>query len=110
MSLISEYDQLNDYAMKSKMNVDDMLVLLPFNKTKSSVQFDNTKLPLNSPALLAEKFKPSYLATLFVILITHIFILIPFIMQPIRGYSKSSSKVKKNEDNGVSRGSIEIKL
>ena len=107
MSLFSEYDQLNDYAIKSKKNIDDMLALLPFNKTSSSIKFDDSKLPLNSPVLLAEKFKPSYLGTFLVILISHIFILIPFILQPIRKYPPPSKGSTKG-NNGASRGSVEI--
>jgi len=110
MSLIAEYDQLNDYSIKSKANIDIMLSSLPFNSAISTIKFDSSKLPLNSPKLLAEKFKPSYIATLLVIILAHIFILIPFITQKVRGYSKLSTKSNNSDSNnaGTTRGSIEI--
>jgi hypothetical protein len=102
MSLVSAYDRLNNEVENTHKDVDAKLSKLPFDKRPTGIIPDSTKLPLNNPVRLNEKFAPDYTIPLVFIFLTHFLILIPFVLHKTRSYSSSSS-------NSIpSGGSIEI--
>lgn len=105
MSLISAYDELNNYVATAQITVDSMLLELPINKNKSNLILDKSKLPLDTPSELNSKFKPNFMVSFITVLIVHSFILIPFFTTKIRGYASSK---KTNNNTNSNSGSIEI--
>ena len=84
---------------------------LPFNKDTLSVNVATTKIPLDSPSKIKELYPNSNsLLSSMIIVVIHIFLLIPFFMQEIRVYSsnKATSKTNNTTNGPSSGGSIEI--
>ncbi|MEN9303377.1 MAG: hypothetical protein RL264_1806 [Bacteroidota bacterium] len=100
MSLISAYDELNSYVATTQNTVDVMLRQLPINKQTSSLNLDNSKLPLDSPSLLSKKFEPNFWVSFITIIIVHSFILIPFFTKEIIIYTGSKESINLNEERG----------
>jgi len=109
MSLMATYDELNKYVKETQVKVDEKLASLPINKELSYIDISDDKLPLDSPSMLNKKFPPSFIIPFITILITHIFILIPFFSFKIRGYVAPNIKKQKGAGSSSgSSGSIEI--
>jgi hypothetical protein len=100
MSLISAYDELNSYVATTQNTVDVMLRQLPINKKTSSLNLDNSKLPLDSPLLLSKKFEPNFWVSFITILIVHVFILIPFFTKEIKIWTGPKRPGDLNEERG----------
>lgn len=78
-SLMQNYNKLDAYIDSNIVLVNSKLAQLPINKSGlSNVGYKKSVLPLSNPVELKEQFKPSYLMPIGIILITHLFILIPF--------------------------------
>jgi hypothetical protein len=90
MSLISAYDELNSYVATTQNTVDVMLRKLPINKQTSSLNLDNSKLPLDSPSLLSKKFEPNFWVS----------ILIPFFTKEIKIWTGPKRPGDLNEERG----------
>jgi hypothetical protein len=83
-SLMNNYDRLNEYIQNNLNTVNKKLAKLPKDKTPlPNVDYDTTQLPLNNPFKLNETFEPDATVPLATVLITHLFILIPFFSKKI---------------------------
>lgn len=93
LSLLTTYSKLNDYVEDNIKTVNSKINELPLDKTPIKKTFNKSQLPLNNPQLLnaIPAFKPNYLIPSLFILITHLFILIPFFTWKIVDYVKSNN-------------------
>jgi hypothetical protein len=88
--LMSKYKDLNTYVANSVNAINQNVQKLPYSNAPLQVEVDDSQLPLNQPVELYEKFKPSLMIPSAVVLVTHLFILIPFFTKSVRGYGNSS--------------------
>lgn len=90
LSIVATYAKLNQYVEDNVKSINSKIAELPINKTEIVVSFNKKQLPLNSPSKLNLEYKPNYLIPTIVIILTHLFILIPFFTWRIVDYVKSS--------------------
>lgn len=91
LSIVATYAKLNQYVENNVNSINSKIAELPLNKTEIKVDFDRRQLPLNSPSKLNLEYKPNYLIPTLFIILTHLFILIPFFTWRIVDYVKSNS-------------------
>ena len=111
LSLISSLNEVDANLKQTKDSINIKLAELPFNKDTLSVNVATTKIPLDSPSKIKELYPNSNsLLSSMIIVVIHIFLLIPFFMQEIRVYSsnKVTSKTNNTTNGPSSGGSIEI--
>lgn len=113
MSLVNSYKNLNKYVADSYLKVNEKIKELPLDKTAIKLQMDQRQLPLNNPLELNKIYHPNYLIPALLVLLTHLFILIPFFTHRVRVYinSKNNSGKKGNLQSGTSqtsKGTIEL--
>lgn len=111
LSLMGTFIKLNQYVDDNINNINKNIEELPLNKTPLTFRFNQNQLPLSNPKELNKLYPPDYKIALIVILLTHIFILIPFFSHKVRGYVNSSNKKNKidSQSENISKGgSIEI--
>lgn len=83
-SLMNNYDRLNEYVESNLNTVNAKLKALPVDKSPlKNVEYDTSQLPLNNPLELNKKFEPDFTVPLATVLLTHLFILIPFFSKRI---------------------------
>ena len=87
---MATYAKLNQYVENNVKSINSKIAELPLNKTEIVVSFNKKQLPLNSPSKLNLEYKPNYLIPTIVIILTHLFILIPFFTWRIVDYVKSN--------------------
>lgn len=90
LSIVATYAKLNQYVENNVKSINSKIAELPLNKTEIVVSFNKKQLPLNSPSKLNLEYKPNYLIPTIVIILTHLFILIPFFTWRIVDYVKSN--------------------
>ena len=113
ISLMSEYKNLNKYVIDSYAKVNEKIEALPLNNAPIVLNMDTHQLPLNNPLELNKLYKPNYLIPALIVLLTHLFILIPFFTHKVRVYvnSKNNTGKKGKSQNGgsqKSKGTIEL--
>jgi len=106
LSLVATYAKLNQYVEENIALINTKIAELPLDKTPIKVSFNKNQIPLNSPSKLNQLYPPQIALPLIIILIIHLFILIPFLSHKVRGYKNSTSK---NKTNISSKGTSEIK-
>ena len=83
-SLMSNYNKIDAYVDSNIVQVNQKLMLLPLDKSAlSNIRFSKSILPLNNPLELNKQFHPNQTLPLAIVLISHLFILIPFFAKPI---------------------------
>lgn len=87
-SLVSDYNNLNNYIKSTLNSVNLILTKLPTDKSNLSLPNNLTSLPLNNPKEFKNQFPPDYMLPFLVILVTNIIILIPFFLQKIGVYDR----------------------
>jgi hypothetical protein len=92
LSLMKTYTVLNNYVDQSSVLINSKIGELPLDKTPITISFNNQLLPLNNPSKLNKLFPPDYTLPLIIIVIVHLFILIPFFSYKVRGYKNGTSK------------------
>ncbi len=92
LSIVATYAKLNQYVEDNIKSINSKIAELPLNKTEIKIGFNKKQLPLNSPSKLnaIPQFKPNYLLPTLFIILTHLFILIPFFTWRIVDYVKSN--------------------
>jgi hypothetical protein len=90
LSIVATYAKLNQYVENNVKSINSKIAELPLNKTEIVVSFNKKQLPLNNPSKLNLEYKPNYLIPTIVIILTHLFILIPFFTWRIVDYVKSN--------------------
>ncbi|MDI1317432.1 hypothetical protein [Flavobacterium sp.] len=90
LSLVATYAKLNQYVEANVKSINSKIGELPLNKTEIKLVFDKKQLPLNSPTKLNIEYKPNYMIPTVFIILTHLFILIPFFTWRIVDYVKSN--------------------
>lgn len=113
MSLVNSYKNLNKYVADSYLKVNEKIKELPLDKTPIKLKMDQRQLPLNNPLELNRIYQPNYLIPALLVLLTHVFILIPFFTYKVRVYqnSKGCFGTKGKLPNGSeqkTKGTIEI--
>jgi hypothetical protein len=92
LSLMKTYTVLNEYVVQSSKLINSKIEELPLDKTPIVIPPGKKLLPLNNPAELNKLFPPNYTLPLIIVVILHIFILIPFFSYKVRGYKNGTSK------------------
>lgn len=77
-SLVETYAKLNQYVEDNVTLINSKIAQLPLDKTPIKVDYDTNQLPLNSPSELTILYKPNYWIPVIFIILTHLFLLIPF--------------------------------
>ena len=90
LSLVATYAKLNQYVEQNLKSINSKIAELPLDKTEINLEFDKKQLPLNSPSKLNMQYKPNYMIPSVFIILTHLFILIPFFTWRIVDYVKSN--------------------
>ena len=107
LSLVATYSKLNQYVEENIGLINTKIEELPLDKTPIEVSFNKNQIPLNNPTKLNKLYPPQITLPLIVIIIIHLFILIPFLSHKVRGYKNSTPKNNSNPNN--SKGNIEKK-
>lgn len=92
LSLMGSYKNLNQYVINSVNYVNSKIKELPLDKTEIKISFNQNQLPLNNPIELNKRFPPNFAFPFIIILLIHLFILIPFIFRKIVIYPPSSER------------------
>ena len=91
LSIVGTYSKLNQYVEDNIQSINTKIAELPLNKSEIKPIFDKKQLPLNSPSKLNVQYPPNYLIPIFFILLTHLFILIPFLTWKIPDYGSEKT-------------------
>lgn len=102
LSLMTTYSKLNEYVDVSVKLINTKIEELPLDKTPITISYNKKLLPLNNPGKLNRIFKPNYTLPLIIIVMIHLFILIPFFSYKVRGYNGSTNGENKQ------KGTIEL--
>lgn len=108
LSLMATYSKLNEYVDESGKLINSKIAELPVDKTPITISYNKKLLPLNNPEKLNALFHPNYILPLIIIIVIHLFILIPFLSYKVRGYNNSSKSKKDSKGISTQRGTIEI--
>ena len=112
LSLVATYSKLNQYVEENIGLINTKIAELPLDKTPIKVSFNKNQIPLNSPTKLNKLYPPQITLPLIVIIIIHLFILIPFLSHKVRGYKNSTPRNNSNNSKGTTekkqKGSIEL--
>jgi hypothetical protein len=112
LSLVGTYSKLNQYVDQNIGLINTKIEELPLDKTPIKVSLNKSQIPLNDPFKLNKLYPPQIVLPLIVIIIIHLFILIPFLSHKVRGYKNSSSKSNSNNSKGniekKQKGTIEL--
>jgi hypothetical protein len=103
LSLVASYTKLNQYVGENLALINTKIAELPLDKTPILISFDKTQIPLNSPSKLNKLYPPKIALPFIIILIIHLFILIPFFTEKIRTYTTISNREapKKNQKTTI---------
>jgi hypothetical protein len=103
LSIAATYSKLNQYIEENLTIINAKIAELPFDKTSIVVPSYKNQIPLNNPNKLNKLYPPKIALPLFIILMTHLFILIPFFTEKIRTYTTNSNKetLKKTKQKGT---------
>lgn len=114
LSLVATYSKLNEYVVENVALINTKIAELPLDKTLFKVTPDTNQIPLNNPIKLNKLYPPQLALPLIIILIIHLFILIPFLAHKVRGYKNSTSKNRTNTNSNKGatdkkqKGTIEL--
>ncbi len=112
LSLVATYSKLNQYVDENIGLINSKIEELPIDKTPIKVSLNKSQIPLNDFFKLNKLYPPKIVLPLIVIIIIHLFILIPFLSHKVRGYKNSSSKSSSNNSKGhvekKQKGTIEL--
>jgi amino acid transporter len=93
LSIGETYIKLNKYVEDNLKTINSKIAELPLDKSEIKIDYNKNQLPLNSPKKLNLKYPPNYLFPTLIIILIHIFILIPFFVWRIKIYDD------KDKDN-----------
>lgn len=108
LSLMATYSKLNEYVEENNKLINSKIEELPLDKTPIQISYNKKLLPLNNPEKLNKIFHPNYILPLIIIIVIHLFILIPFLSHKVRGYNNSGKSKKGSKGISTQRGTIEI--
>ena len=109
LSLMSGLNDVDAFLKQTKDSINVKLAELPFNKDTLSVNVHTELTPLNNPSKIKELHPNSNsLLSILIILVIHVFLLIPFFLQEIRVYNTNKNKSNNSSGGEVNNGSIEI--
>ena len=89
--------------------VNSKISELPLDKSPVNVTYNQDQIPLNNPSKLNKLYPPDMMLPLLIIIVIHLFILIPFLSHQVRGYkaSPSNKNTNRNQEKNI-KGTIEI--
>jgi hypothetical protein len=108
MSLVATYSKLNEYVDESVKQINGGIEKLPLDNEPIVVKYDTKILPLNDPGKLNKAFPPKYTLPLIIILIVHLFILLPFFLKQVTVYGTGGrTRTEKGSSGNTPKGTIE---
>ena len=87
LKIITSYDDLNKFIDTSYSMANEKVLELPLKATAFEYVEGNTNLPLSNPIALNKIYPPDYVIPLIVVVLLHLFILIPFFTHKVRKYN-----------------------
>lgn len=100
-NVMTSYLKLNASIAATETYINARIKELPVQKEPIKIAHSGTHIPLDNPFQLAKQYKPNYFIPAIVVLIMHLFILIPFFTHKIRIYPKSSIQRDENSRYGA---------
>ena len=100
-SLVETYAKLNQYVDYNATLINSKIAELPLDKNQIPKPDFQKQLPLNSPSELTILYKPNYWIPIIFIILTHLFLLIPFFTHKIKGYTGNSKEIDPLEIENV---------
>lgn len=100
-SLVETYAKLNQYVYDNVALINAKITELPLDKSQIPKPDFQKQLPLNSPSELTILYKPNYWIPIIFIILTHLFLLIPFFTHKIKGYTGNSKEIDPLEIENV---------
>ena len=97
LNVATDYNTINKSTRDSYEVLNEKLEKLPFAEEKVVLELDEQQLPLNSFEALNKLFPPSWALPIIVVVVIHLFILIPFFLYKVRKYVSKEN----NEIDGV---------
>lgn len=97
LNVATDYNTINKFTRDSYEVLNEKLEKLPFAEEKVVLELDEQQLPLNSFEALNKLFPPSWALPIIVVVVIHLFILIPFFLYKVRKYVSKEN----NEIDGV---------
>ena len=95
LSLVATYSKLNQYVDENLVLINTKIADLPIDKTPIIISYNKNFIPLNSPSKLNKLYPPKVALPFFIIIITHLFILIPFLTYNVRVYNSNTTEKKQ---------------
>lgn len=100
-SLVETYAKLNQYVEDNVTLINAKIAELPLDKSQIPKPHFQKQFPLNSPSELTILYKPNYWIPIIFIILTHLFLLIPFFTHKIKGYTGNSKEIDPLEIENV---------
>ncbi|MEJ5964221.1 hypothetical protein [Pedobacter immunditicola] len=97
LNLSTNYNDLNNFVKTSLILVNDKIKELPINNEPFLISIKDNELPLENPVKLAKLYTPNYVIPFIIILVMHLFILIPFWTYRVPIYRRSQNNGRKGE-------------
>ncbi|GGH20419.1 hypothetical protein FAZ19_09880 [Sphingobacterium alkalisoli] len=104
LNVMKSYLKMNQALEETEVYINARIKELPVQKEQITMVQRNASLPLDHPVRLAQLHKPDYLVPAVIVLIMHLFILIPFFTHKIRIYPRLS----EGDSNHARKGTIEL--
>ena len=101
-NLAVDYIELNKFVESSIDLINDKIKELPINNEPVQSIINKKELPLDNPVALAKIYSPNFFLPFIIILLMHIFILIPYFTYKVRKYN--SPKQKSSEAEIINHG------
>lgn len=102
LTLMKDYEGLNDFIGKSYISVNTMLKELPLDKSQITYNSNTKNLPLDKPLELNKIYKADYAIPAIIIILIHLFILIPYFTYKITVGGGSKKQLEQGKiDGGV---------
>jgi hypothetical protein len=111
LSLMQTYVNLNDYVEKSTNIINEKIKELPLNNNPVKFSFNKNTLALSSPSLMRKQFDGNIILPFILIVIIHFFLILPFVTQKVRIYTKPSSSgrnFKKDVKNKIVQKDLDL--
>lgn len=104
LNIMKSYRTMNRALEQAEVHINARIKDLPIDKEPIALAHQNESIPLDNPIRLAQLYQPNYFIPAVIILVTHLFILIPFFTYKIRIYPRVSG----GDNNQSRKGAIEL--
>jgi amino acid transporter len=104
LNIMKSYRAMNQRLKETEDYINARIKELPVKKESIVLASQSESIPLDNPFQLAQIYAPNYIVPAVIVMIMHLFILIPFFTHKIRIYQKVSDEL----DSKTHKGAIEL--